>query len=323
MDGEFLLKIIDKNTLSGVWLNYYKGDDYKIPVKASAGKNSRFKTGSTLPSDFESRYKVVFSPGTEDSYNAVGLFKQNKNLLTGTFATETGDYRHLAGNVSGDTMYLSTFDGSHAFLFIAHKTDSIISGAFYSGTHWKENWVAEKNNTFQLKNADSLTYLKEGYETLSFSFPNNENEQVSLEDAQYENKAVIVQIMGSWCPNCLDETNFFTELYNTYNDKGLEIVALAFERTKNKEKAIQNLKRLKKTTGAEYEILLAGSTREDKAEEKLPMLNHVMSYPTAIFIDKNKNVRRIHTGFYGPSTGKYYEDYVKETKVLIEKMLNE
>ena len=128
--------------------------------------------------------------------------------------------------------------------------------------------------------------------------------------------------MGSWCPNCLDETRYLKELYEQYNPQGLEIIAIAFERTKNKEKALNNIARLKERTGAQYEFLLGGATRDDKAAEKLPMLNHIMSYPTAIFIDKMGKIRRIHTGFYGPSTGVYYEDFTKETEDLVENLLN-
>ena len=103
--------------------------------------------------------------------------------------------------------------------------------------------------------------------------------------------------MGTWCPNCLDETTYLSSLYNSFKDDGLEIIALAFERTKTKEKALENIKKLKEKTSAGYEFLLGGATRKDKAAEMLPMLNHIMSYPTAIFIDKNGEIRRIHTGF--------------------------
>jgi len=129
--------------------------------------------------------------------------------------------------------------------------------------------------------------------------------------------------MGSWCPNCLDETRYLSTLYDKYNSQGLEVIALAFERTKTEEKAFENLSKLKHKTGAKYTFLLGGATRADKAAEKLPMLNHIMSYPTAIFIDKNKKVRRIHTGFYGPSTGDFYNDFVKETETLVQELLSE
>ena len=320
----FELHIKNDTTLSGRWVNNYQGDNYFVPVVAKFNQESRFPSlSNAYLTSFEGKYEVVFSPEAEKPTRAIGLFEQNKNVVTGTFATETGDYRHLEGNASDSSLLLSTFDGSHAFLFEAKQTDSGLVGIFYSGKRWKENWIARKNDSVKLRNPNELTFLKEGYNGLAFSFPNANGDSISLQDKQFENKPVIVQIMGSWCPNCLDETNYFSTLYNKYNQQGLEIIALAFERTRTREKAFENLARLQKSTGARYSFLLGGATREDKAAEKLPMLNHIMSYPTAIFIDKNKKVRRIHTGFYGPSTGKFYDDFVKETETLIEEVLNE
>jgi len=320
-ESEFLLKIEDDKHLSGVWANYYKGDSYQIPVKASIS-NDRFNTNPEISAaNAEGKYAVLFSPNTEDEYNAIGMFSQNGNRLSGTFATETGDYRHLEGNATADSIFLSTFDGSHAFLFKAAITDSVLNGTFCSGTHYKTNWAASLNPEAELKDPDSLTFLNEGYDKIEFSFPNETGKVVTLNDEKFQNKAIILQIMGSWCPNCLDETKYFSSLYKTYKDQGLEIIALAFERTKSEEKAFENLKRLKAKTAAEYEFLLGGVTKSDKAAEKLPMLNHIMSYPTAIFINRNGDVERIHTGFYGPSTGAYYDDFVQETEALVKKML--
>ncbi len=319
-ESELLLKIIDSNTVSGVWANHYKSDDYKLEVKANFGKSFRFQK-KAFQNKIARKYQVTFSPNTENEYKSIGLFKQEEGKVTGTFATETGDYRHLEGVVSDDSLYLSTFDGSHAFLFKAAIEDSTLNGTFWSGSHFKEPWVAKIDSTFSLRNADSLTFLKKGYKSFDFSFPNSINELISLSDSQFDNKAVIIQIMGSWCPNCLDEIKYLNSLYEKYNKEGLEVVAIAFERTKTKEKAIQNLERLKLQTGANYTFLLGGATRNDRAEEKLPMLNHIMSYPTAIFLDKKKNIIKIHTGFYGPSTGKYYDDFTKETEELVQSML--
>ena len=321
-EAELRFKLINENTLQGEWVNYYKSKDYKLPIVATLGAVNRFDTVSS-PTKIAPTYEVTFSPDTDEKYPAIGIFKQNGSIVHGTFATETGDYRHLEGVVTKDSLKLSTFDGSHAFLFKAAVSDSMLSGTFWSGNHFKENWQAEINPNAKLKNADSLTYLKSGYEKIAFSFPNAAGEMVSLKDKQFKNKVVIVQIMGSWCPNCLDETNYLSSLYKKYNQKGLEVIALAFERTTSKEKALKNLKKLKKKTGAYYTFLLGGATRADKAEEKLPMLNHVMSYPTAIFIDRAGNIRRIHTGFYGPSTGKYYKDFSTKTEHLVIKLLNE
>jgi thiol-disulfide isomerase/thioredoxin len=323
-ESEFKLSIVDSKNLDGVWINYYKDSNYKIKTKAQFGLSNRFSgEKKDYFKSIEGKYSATFSPLSENPSNAIAIFNQDNTQITGTFATETGDYRHLQGEFIKDTLFLSTFDGSHAFLFKAFYNDTAFNGTFWSGTHWKESWTAQLNEKAKLRNADSLTFIKEGFEEIAFSFPDSSGKIVSLSDSIYNNKVVIVQIMGSWCPNCLDETIYYKDLYDSYNKNGLEIIALAFERTRTKEQAQKNLSRLISKTNANYPILLAGSTREDKAESILPMLNHVMSYPTSIYIDKNKIVRKIHTGFYGPGTGQYYIDYKANTELFIENLLQE
>ncbi len=320
-ESTFYLKVHDESFLEGEWVNYYKGADYRIPVKAHYGRTNRFDKSSKSP--IVGKYEVTFGEGLEDEFKAIGLFKADKGIQLGTFATETGDYRHLEGVRTEDSLFLSTFDGSHAFLFEAKIKGDTLDGVFLSGSHYKVNWSAFPNETASLKNADSLTFLKKGYDNFSFQFPDQNGDTVSLSDARFENKAVIVQIMGSWCPNCLDETNYYKTLHDKYQKEGLEIVALAFERTKTQERAYANLNRLLEKTKANYPFLLAGATRETKASEALPMLNHIMSYPTSIFLDRNHEIKRIHTGFYGPSTGEYYSHFVKSTEALVEDMLKD
>ena len=57
--------------------------------------------------------------------------------------------------------------------------------------------------------------------------------------------------------------------------------------------------------GIPYEILHAGHSKKSEAAKSLPMLNHILSFPTMIFIDRENKVRRIHTGFSGPATSVY------------------
>ena len=121
----------------------------------------------------------------------------------------------------------------------------------------------------------------------------------------------------------MDESMLFKQFYNEYNSQGLEVIALAFERAKTKEKSMNNLQRMQNKLQLPYEVLIAGETRNDNATDKLPMLNHIMSYPTAILLNKKGKIVSIHTGFYGPGTGNYYEEYVKETRVKIERLLEE
>jgi len=299
--------------------------DRIVPFKATFGKKERFRAEYKPQINISGIWETEFSPNTEKSYLAKGIFTQNENKVTGTFRTTTGDYRYLDGIMDGDKMKVSAFDGAHAFLFTAKVTDTSLIGTFYSGNHFKEPFIAKRNEGFELPDADSLTFLNPGYEKLAFSFPNSNGTIVSLDDPQFKDKAVIVQIMGTWCPNCLDETKFFVNYLSDNSNLDVEVVALAFEYAKTKEKAYKGINRLKSAIGVDYPILLAqiGTSNKSKAQEKLPMLNHVLSYPTTIFIDKKGKVRKIHTGFNGPATGDRYEVFKEEFDEFVKLLASE
>lgn len=322
-EGVLVAKIDEGNNLNGYFLK--PSLDRKVDFSATKG-SERFSTLRRPNTDVSGVWETVFSPNSqEDTYVAKGIFEQNGRKVTGTFSTETGDYRYLEGVVDGDTLKLSTFDGSNAYLFTAVVTDTALVGTFYSGNHWKEPFVAKRNEAFELKSADSLTFLKEGYDKLAFSFPDTEGNLVSLEDDRFKDKVVVVQLMGSWCPNCLDESRYFVDYYKEHKGEPIEFVALAFEYAKTEELALKSINRLKKSLGINYPILLAqyGSSSKHEAQAKLPMLNQVLSYPTTIFIDKKGHVRKIHTGFNGPATGDKYKAFKKEFNTFLDGLMAE
>ncbi|WP_339697560.1 TlpA disulfide reductase family protein [uncultured Marixanthomonas sp.] len=301
--------------------------DRTVPIVMSSGRKARFDVNAAPNTIVTGNWETVFSPNSpKDRYVAKGVFDQRGNRLTGTFLTTTGDYRYLDGVVENDSIKLSTFDGAHAFLFEAKvvKSDSVLKGMFYSGNHWKEPFTAKRNNNYKLPEADSLTFLKKGYDSLKFAFPTIKGDTISLKDKQFRDKVVVVQLMGTWCPNCLDETKYLSDYYKNKPDN-VKVVSLAFEYAPTKEKAIQAITKFKKAVGVEYPILLAqyGSSSKQQANDKLPMLNHVISYPTTIFIDKKGAVRKIHTGFTGPASGERYKEFKTEFESFTEMLANE
>lgn len=317
-------EIVSPTKINGFW---YKGDlKNKIPFEASQNIMDRFpkpeKMSKAQP-NISGTWEVDFSKGTDDHYKAVGLFQQVDNYVSGTFMTETGDYRFLEGNMYNNNLYLSCFDGAHAFLFKASFINGVLEGNFWSGSHWEEPWTATKNEAFKLTNPDSLTFLKEGFETISFKLPNINDDSISLSDDKYRDKVVIVNIMGPWCPNCKDETAYLTELHKKYQSQGLEIVALSFDKTTDLETAKNNIRKIQKHFNAQFDFLIAGKASKIEAAKTLPMLNQIMSYPTTVFIDKKGKVRKIRTGFYGPGTGNYYKRYTEETDLFIQSLLKE
>jgi thiol-disulfide isomerase/thioredoxin len=322
-DSEFKGRLQTDGSIAGGWHNYLKGPDYVLPFLARPGAASRFASSAQASASIAGTWEAHFSPGTRAAYPALGLFTQQGSAITGTFGTETGDYRFLEGVLSGDSLLLSCFDGSHAFLFKAHLRNDSLLGRYWSGNHWQEPWFAVRNDSFKLRDPDSLTFLKEGHTMADFRFPDLDGRMVSPKDPEYAGKVLMVQVMGSWCPNCMDETRLLGEMYSTYHDRGLEVLALAFEKYDDERHALEQLRRFKDGLAVEYPILYAGKANNEDASAKLPFLDHVMSYPTCIFIDRTGKVRRIRTGFYGPGTGVHYENYVRNLRSYLEGLLSE
>jgi thiol-disulfide isomerase/thioredoxin len=319
-DTEFKVLYV-RDGFEGVWINNYRNSMNRLRFKAEYGESRRFisEQGAFDPV-FEGKWEVTFSPGSPESSKAIGVFhhQEQSDLVTGTFLTETGDYRFLEGVKHNNQLMLSAFDGSHAFLFTAEYNDGkIVDGKFYSGSHWVENWEAVRNDDFKLSAADSITQLREGSGKLAFSFSDSDGKRVSLEDKKFENRAVIVQIMGSWCPNCMDESRYLAEVYRKHNSEGLEIIGLAFEKTSDPEKARLQVARMKQRLQLPYPVLVTGHTGKESASRVFNSLSGITAFPTTIFLDRNHKIKKIHTGFSGPATGLEFEKFKKETEELI------
>jgi thiol-disulfide isomerase/thioredoxin len=324
-DTEFRTKLVGRN-LQGVWINHYRKEKNVIPFRAEFNNPNRFVFVPGKPNPyFEGKWETTFSPGKADSSKAIGIFnhQEQTDYIYGTFLTETGDYRFLEGMKVVNKLYLSCFDGSHAFLFIATYANEKFTGTFYSGAHWKEEWTAVKNENFKLRDAEEITTVKDPNARLDFSFPNLDGQKVSLSDKKFENKPVIIQIMGSWCPNCMDESNYLGGVYKLYQKQGLEIIALAYEKTDDLELAKKNVVRLKKKFDLTYEILLTQLTGKDKASETFPVLNKITAFPTTVFLNKEHKIVKIHTGFSGPATGNEYLAFKQRTENLINQLVKE
>lgn len=315
--------IYQGNVMAGDWIVHSK-DDYRIPFKANYGKPQRFTVNNKTPAaDLSGKWKVKFIDGG-DPYMAIGEFKQDGNHLSGTFITETGDYRFLEGTVQNKKMYLSCFDGSHAFLFEAKLTDdnSELRGRFKSGKHYTAFWEATRDDSFTLKDPNTLTFLKDGFDSVDFSFVDTDGQTVSLQDEKYSNRPKIIQIFGTWCPNCRDETEFLLDYLAKHPKPGFDIIALGFEKYKDSERSINALRTYKEKFNIPYPLLHAGYYNKKEALKALPMLNAIISYPTMIFLDKDNKVKQIHTGFSGPATSQY-EAFKEEFESNIKNILTD
>ena len=322
--------VFEANIMEGKWIATNRQLNgtlpYEVKFVARHGQNHRFTTLKKEPfMDLSGRWATTFGVDKEQPYAGIGDFVQEGNHLTGTFLTETGDHRFLEGTVQANKIYLSAFDGSHAFLYEGKlNPDSTIIGAFYSGIHYKTIWEASRDPNASLVPADQLTRLNTPEEPIDFKFENQDGQMVALSDSTYQGKVKLVELMGTWCPNCRDAAPFLHALSQQFSKDDFAIIGLAFERQSKPEKAKKAIRRYKENLGVDYEILLA-STSDDKeiATKQMPMLAKVKAYPTFMVVNQQNQVVKTFTGIYGPATREYQSFTDKIVAAINEQFLPE
>jgi thiol-disulfide isomerase/thioredoxin len=317
-----------KEKLSGQFLKITTGNIQYWPFEANAADSQRFVSNmGNARENISGKWDVTITRTNGTQRKALAIFVQEGGRLTGTFLTPSADYRWLDGIVTGDSLKISSFDGDNIRLFEAKITnkDSISGGFFYNGYTGKESWAAIRTDSVPPPVIADPTRMKEGQTKLNFRFRDLQGKWVSINDERYRNKVVIVQLMGSWCANCLDETRFLVDFYKENREKGVEIVALTYEYSTDTLRSRKSIEKFRNLLGVPYPILLTSVTAGDdqKAEKTIPQLTAIRSFPTTLILDHEGKVRKIETSFYGPGSGEYYIKYKDEFNAIIDELIRE
>jgi len=326
-ESRFHGKLMKDGRIEGDWIKGTSSNDQVVHFVAVPGLKERMVVTKKPVANISGRWAANFVSSDTTEKFAVAEFKQSGYKLTGTFLTYTGDYRYLEGVVNADSLILSTFDGSHAYLFKAKiiSPGQLENGFYYSGARFRQEWSAKKNATASIPENASAVYLKRGEERLHFTFPDLEGKPVSINDSRFKNKVVIVQIMGSWCPNCMDETKFLSDYYSKNRSRGIEVVSLAYEYSADFDRSTKSLMKFRDRFNVQYPMLITGARTSDslRTEKTLPEITPIKMFPTTIFLDKEGKVRKIDTGFTGPGTGEHYEEFKKKFYDTVDELLKE
>ncbi|MFK8015785.1 MAG: peroxiredoxin family protein [Gammaproteobacteria bacterium] len=301
------------------------GVTQRMPVTLSPGKSHRFYAEEQdVNADFAGTWAVEFVDDEGIKVDAVGEFQQQNGRVTGTFRTPTGDYRYLEGQVSDRELRLSTFDGAHAFLFVAQQAENgEVRGDFWSGTKWHETFTARRDANARLPDASNMSQMRDDVERVAFTFPDTRGQSVSLTDERFQDKVVVVALAGSWCPNCHDEAAFLAPYYQANRQRGLEVVGLMFEHLPEFAEAAVQVGAFRRKFDIQYPLLVAGYSDKKEATQTLGLLDEVIAYPTMIVLDRSGAVRWVHTGFNGPGTGVHYDEFRAEFAALMDQLLEE
>lgn len=317
-------------SLAGTWSKRRGPDEVaKLDFRAMHGELPRFwpirhERGTEFRplADLQGDWRVEFK---KEADGAVARFSINEDgKVLATFLTPTGDYRYLEGVFDGVVLRLSCFDGAHAFLFHAEFTPKgTLTGDFFSGAHWHDTWTARREVGATLADPWKLTTARAGVDLAALSYLTPEGESVSLADPGFAGRVRIVEVFGTWCPNCLDASALLKDLHARYAADGLSIVGLAFEVTGDRARDSAQIKKYAERLAIDYPLLLAGQSKKDLASRAFPLVDRVRSYPTFVFLDRTGRARAVYTGFSGPATGADHERLEREFDELIRTLLAE
>jgi len=324
-DATIVATFDERGALVGEWTKRRGLERWsRVPFGARPGLEPRFpdRGPSSRPAP-EGRFAVDFESSDDP---AVGRFEIDADgRARGTFLTTLGDYRWLAGRWHGDVLELSCFDGAHAFLFRARaREDGALHGDFWSSDTWHETWTARPDDDARLPDPFAQVRWTSERSVYELAFPDadaSNDEPRPL--AEFRGHPLVVQIFGTWCPNCCDETRFLAELDARFSERGLRIVGLAFEHTGDLERDRRQIARWRGRFGARYPVLLAGVSDKERATAALGALDRIKSFPTTVFVDREGSVRAVHSGFAGPATGAAHDRLRERFEALILELLDE
>ncbi|SMC57982.1 TlpA disulfide reductase family protein [Pedobacter nyackensis] len=204
--------------------------------------------------------------------------------------------------------------------FIAEHPDSYVSlytlaelEYMYSADSYA---VAYQQLTNRLKNTSIAAFIKgkidklkitaTGTNAKDFTRKNQYGKSISLSD--YRGKLVLLDFWGSWCVPCRQTHPHLKELYDKYKSKGLEIVAVANEKSKDLEKSKQAWHAAIKKDDINWVHVL---NDEGSGGADIVSAYGITSYPTKLLLDqKGRILMRVSSGLN------------EEMDQLIEKLLN-
>ncbi|HJN45529.1 MAG: TlpA disulfide reductase family protein [Vicinamibacterales bacterium] len=318
-------------------------DQYATSIEASYANGQlegRYERGARRSYPFHARPATPIEAASAEAPSIAGVWiiptesskgerawrfivRQVGGEVSGAILRVDGDTGNLTGSYRDGTFVMSHFSGARPLLLEVTLEDD---GSLRLLQNRRRELVAVRSDSAaaaelpEPSDPSRHTTVADPDEPFHFSFPDLEGRIVTNGDQLFAGKVVVVNITGSWCPNCHDEAPFLSNLYNTYHGLGLEIVALSFE----EEDQLANPTRLRafiEKYDLDYTFLLAGVP--EQLNEKVPQGVNLNAFPTTFILGRGGRVRAVHAGFPSPASGSFYTDVLDEVTSQIEALLAE
>jgi len=323
--GSRIRALVDEtgSRLDGAWTRSH-GAGFRLTFHAEAGSAPRFptagQTGDT--SSFPSRWHAEFE---RSDWPAVALLNADADgTVEGTFLLVAGDKRFLAGRLDGDHLRLSRFDGAIAYLFEATLgPDGALQGDFWEGDYYHERWSARPDEGAELPDSFGLLSWSGPVDLEGLSLADLAGQPRTLAEPEFLGKGLVIEILGTWCPNCQDASIFLMDLLDRYGERGLKVVAVAFEPDDDFERNAERVRVYRDLHGIDYPVLLATGEAATSPSHLFPTIQGEFGFPSLLFLRPDGSVFRTHTGFAGPATGNEYVQLREELESVVEQMLSD
>src|SRR6478735_4451045 len=158
--------------------------------------------------------------------------RQSGAEVTASILRVDGDTGALSGSYREGKFILSHFSGARPLLL---EVTPNADGSLALVQNGRAEYTAYKTSQARAKrlplpaDPSRWTSVKDPTQPLRFSAPDLSGKTLSESDPRFKGKVVLVNVMGSWCPNCHDEAPFLAQLDAKYRARGLAIVGLDFE----------------------------------------------------------------------------------------------
>ena len=220
-----------------------------------------------------------------------------------------GDMRFLAGNVRGNELTMSTFNGNVANVVHAtvSKDGKKMKGKLSMYDAFVDEFTAEKVPDFDLA---SPTRMKKGKKQLSIP-----------ELKGYKGKPVIVTVMATWCPICNDFTPFLSKLYGDYHPKGLEVLMLAYDLSEDEKSNAEKIEEFKKKYSITWEIQQRPTTPQTWLPNMPPEIEGWMGFPVIAWVRPDGSVYKVYSGYYGPAAQPEHDEINRQFTQWTDELL--
>lgn len=317
LDYNAELALIKKDAFNydGYWVNFENEPVKKRSVKATVKAEGYDRNENHIPYNLNGNWKSSITRKSNSSV-AILMIQQQKDILYATIRTNAGDYRFLEGKVYENSFWLSSFSGNSVYYLKGTVINDTIK-ARLSGLKTNDIYIeGVKDSLYELPDGKTLTKVINN-QTFQLNLKNELNQPVDFFKS-IANKVAIVSIFGTWCPNCVDEVNYFNELQEKF--PSLEIICVAFENSENEVERQKRIQGFKQRKNISIPFLIAGKPSTENIFFHFPMIDKFGGYPTSFLLDKSGKIVEIYTGFNGPATGTYYDLFKEELEEKIRSL---